>query len=618
MKRVLFRRILFSYLIITFSLLIALELYLSSVIRNNYIVKLEENLLIQSRLITDQIPDSLTSNIDDFCKKYKEKTGSRITIIDSTGRVTGDSDESSGKMENHADRPEIKEASVNNTGSSIRFSNTLHKDFFYLAVALDNNPEKGFLRLSVPLHDLETAISDIRKRIAFASLIALVIAVMIGLFQTDRITKSIEEIAKFSREIKSGNFQTRLFLKEKGEIGELAKNINDMAQELRIRLEHSQKEQHKTEEILKNMSDGLMLTDVEGRIFLCNPAVKRFFGIESSVEGKTLMETLRNAEIMDALTEAVKKRETLSREITVSYPKELSIVATAVPFYYPPESEKISGIVLSLHDVTQLKKLEDVRKDFVANVSHEIKTPITAIKGFAETLLDGAIYDKENAEKFLQTIKAHSERLNSLVEDLLMLSRIERGDIKIEKTGVNLNDVTDTVFTTLKNKADAKGIQLKKDIPADFHEIKADRNRLTQILLNLVDNGIKFTEKGDVVVKVKSEKFKVESEALYLSLRSKAEAILKDAIPRSARNDDMVGNFVEISVEDTGIGIPKHHLSRLGERFYRVDTSRSRELGGTGLGLAIVKHLVKALGWDMRIESIPGKGTIVKLICPVS
>ncbi|MDP2279184.1 MAG: ATP-binding protein, partial [Nitrospirota bacterium] len=215
---------------------------------------------------------------------------------------------------------------------------------------------------------------------------------------------------------------------------------------------------------------------------------------------------------------------------------------------------------------------------------HEIKTPITAIKGFAETLLGGAIDDKENAPRFLQTIKNHSERLNSLVEDLLTLSRIEFGDIKIEKTAVSLDDVIDTVFTTLRNKAGIKGIYLKKEIPENLGEIKADKNRLTQILLNLVDNGIKFTETGEVTVRVKSE----EKE-----------------------------NLIEISVEDTGIGIPQKHLSRLGERFYRVDSSRSRELGGTGLGLAIVKHLVKAHGWEMKIESTQGKGTKARIFCPI-
>ncbi|HKZ57396.1 MAG TPA: ATP-binding protein [Thermodesulfovibrionales bacterium] len=579
MKRVLFRRILLSYLIVASILLISLEFYLSRVIKNNYISTLRGNLLIQSRLITEQIPLSLTSNLDNFCRKYKEKTGSRITIIDSTGRVVGDSDELSEKMGNHLDRPEIKEASVNNIGSAIRFSKTIQKDFFYLAVTLDN-ADRGFLRLSVPLHDLGAATSDMRRRVAVVSLIALLSAILIGLFQTGKITKSIEEIAKFSREIKSGNFKARLFLKEKGEISELAKNINDMAQELKTMLEHSQEERHKMEEILRNMSDGLMLMDTKGKIVLCNSAVKIFFGIELDMEGKPLIETLRSAELINILSETIRNKEIMVKEIEITYPKQLYLIATAIPFYYPPENKNISGIILSLHDITRLKQLEDIRKDFVANVSHEIKTPITAIKGFAETLLEGAIDDRENALKFLQTIKNHGERLNSLVDDLLTLSSIELGDIRIEKRSVNINTVTDTVFTILSDKARAKGLYLKKSFPAEPVEIYADKDRLVQILLNLVDNSIKFTEHGGVRIGL-----------------------------------DREGELNIIFVEDTGIGISKRHLSRLGERFYRVDRSRSRELGGTGLGLAIVKHLVKAHGWEMKIESTPNKGTKIQIHC---
>jgi len=578
MKRVLFRRIFISYLVIAPVLLIVLELYLSSVIKNNYILTLRENLLTQARLIADGIPLSLEGNLDDLCRKYKEKTGARITIIDSLGRVAGDSDESSEKMENHMGRPEIKEASLNSAGSSIRFSSTLQKDFFYLAAALDSNAEKGFLRLSVPLHDLDKAISDVRKQIALASITALFIAILMGLFQTKKITKSIEEIAKFSREIRSGNFKARLFLREKGEIGELAGNINDMAHELKTMLERSREEKHRMEEILRNMSDGLMLIENNGNILLCNAAAKKFFGIESDAEGRPLIETLRNAELAVIIKKALAAEETVSQEIEVMYPREFSLLATAVPFYYPPERKNASSIVLSLHDITRLKQLEAVRKDFIANVSHEIKTPITAIKGFTDTLLEGAIDDKENASRFLQTIKNHSERLNSLVSDLLTLSSIELGDVRIEKQNVDINNLTDTVLITLMDKAKSKGLFLKKSFPPEISEIYADKNRLMQILLNLVDNGIKFTESGSVTIGI-----------------------------------EKANEHVILFVEDTGAGIPKRHLSRLGERFYRVDRSRSRELGGTGLGLAIVKHLVKAHGWEMNIESAEGKGTKVRI-----
>jgi two-component system phosphate regulon sensor histidine kinase PhoR len=314
------------------------------------------------------------------------------------------------------------------------------------------------------------------------------------------------------------------------------------------------------------------------------------------------METLRNTELMEIINNVIESKERISREIEVTHPGELYLMATATPFYSSNLERELSGVVLTFHDITRLRKLEETRKDFVANVSHEIKTPITAIKGFAETLLEGALDDRENARKFLETIKNHSERLNSLVSDLLTLSKIELGEIRIEEKDVNLNDVVDAVFTTLREKANSKGLYLKKEIAQEIKEIKSDRDRLIQILLNLVDNGIKFTEKGGITIQVKSEKLKVKSQEKDSEL-----------ITLNSRLRD----FVEISVEDTGIGIPKKHLQRLGERFYRVDRARSRELGGTGLGLAIVKHLVKAHGWEMEISSTEGKGTKVRIICSV-
>ncbi len=596
MKRVLFKRIIITYLILAPLLLVSLELYLSSAIKDNYISNLKESLIIQARVIADQIPLSPTQNLDDFCKRYKEKTGARVTIIDSSGRVLGDSDELSEKMENHSNRPEIKDTEISDIGSSLRYSSTLKKDLFYLAIAIHNDSDKKFLRLSMPLHDVEKAMNTIRIRIIIASLAVSFVVILFGLIQTRRITKPVEEITDFSKEVAEGNFRKRLFLKEKGELGELGKNISNMAQELQIRLKQSEEEKQRIEAILRNMSDGLILTDTKGTILLSNTSVKPLFGVQSDIEGKTLTESLRSAELMEIIDNVVKSKERISREITISRPKELYLMATATPFYSSNTGEELSGVVLTFHDITRLRKLEEIRKDFVANVSHEIKTPITAIKGFAETLLEGALDDKENARKFLETIKNNSERLNSLVNDLLTLSRIELGDITITKTFINLDEVIDTVFETLKEKTQSKDLYLKKQITPEIKEIHADRDRLIQILLNLVDNGIKFTEKGGVTVKVKSE----EKDPELLTLNSQ----LRD--------------FVEISVEDTGIGIPKKYLARLGERFYRVDRARSRELGGTGLGLAIVKHLVKAHGWKMEFESTEGKGTTVHLICPIT
>jgi two-component system, OmpR family, phosphate regulon sensor histidine kinase PhoR len=601
MKRILFRRILLAYLVITPLLLGILELYLSGTVKDNYISNLKDSLIIQTHLIADQIPASDNQKLDQFCREYKEKTGARVTVVDSSGKVLGDSDEPSARMENHLDRPEIRDADLGDIGSSIRYSKTIQKNLFYLAIAVDSGADRKFLRLSLPLEDIEKAVNRIRLRVVIATLAVSFLAVLLGLIQARRITRSVEEIAAFSKEAAAGHLKKRLFLKEKGELGELGKNITEMANELHEKLKLSEEGKQKIEAILRNMSDGLILSDTKGTILLSNEAVSRLFNVVSSIEGKTIMEILRRAELMDMIEHVVMSRERISREIEVTHPKDLHLMVTAAPFYTHRKEDELSGIVLTFHDITRLKRLEEIRKDFVANVSHEIKTPITAIKGFTETLLEGAIDDRENAHKFLETIKNNSERLNALVTDLLTLSRIELGDIVIQQDVVNLDDVIDTVFTILAEKAQEKRLYLKKTIAPDIRDFKADKDRLIQILLNLVDNGIKFTEQGGITIQVKSEKLKVKSAEEH------------EAIPPTSSREPFTA--VVISVEDTGIGIPKKHLSRLGERFYRVDRARSRELGGTGLGLAIVKHLVKAHGWEMEIESTEGQGTTVRILC---
>lgn len=355
--------------------------------------------------------------------------------------------------------------------------------------------------------------------------------------------------------------------------------LNSMVSEIRGRVNDIAEERSKLEAVLKCMTDGILITDTKARIVLANPAATELLNIKTDIIGEPVTMAIRVAEIHNLVMEVISKEAMVTEEIELPNPDRLFIIATAAPLHSSENVEGISGVVLSLHDITRIKQLEEVRKTFVANVSHEIKTPITAIKGFAETLIDGALYDKDNAVKFLCTIKAHSERINSLVDDLLTISRIESGKIKIEAAPLDINTVIDTVFTLLLDKAKAKGLYLKKTIPSGPLLISADRDRLIQILLNLVENGIKFTTAGGVTIGIES-----------------------------------TNSHTVISVEDTGSGVAKEHLSRLGERFYRVDMARSRELGGTGLGLAIVKHLVKAHGWDLRIESVYGKGTVVKII----
>jgi two-component system phosphate regulon sensor histidine kinase PhoR len=260
----------------------------------------------------------------------------------------------------------------------------------------------------------------------------------------------------------------------------------------------------------------------------------------------------------------------------IDFPEEKYLSVRVSPLFY--KERELSGFVAVFHDITQIEKLEQVRKDFVANVSHELKTPITAIRGFADTLLEGAVDDKENALRFIQTIKSNSERINSLVDDLMIISKIELGVIKVEKSLVDVTDVLETVAELFRDKAEAKGLFLQVSPDPDIMQINADKNRLIQILTNLVDNAVKFTERGGVT-------FGTEKD----------------------------GGRAVVFVKDTGMGVAAKYLPRLGERFFRVDPARSRKMGGTGLGLAIVKHLVKAHGWSMQIESVHGQGTKVSI-----
>jgi two-component system phosphate regulon sensor histidine kinase PhoR len=408
-------------------------------------------------------------------------------------------------------------------------------------------------------------------------IIILSIAVIFLVFRLSRISKSIKEISGFLKELSSGNLNARLFPKGKGELDGIVMDIASLMEKTKTRLAFAETEMQRMEAILRGMSDGVLITDVRGMVILANQPFRSLISVNDDIEGKQIMEVLRNAQLIDIFRNALESGRITSEEISISRPhKDMHLIATAVPVY---SGDLVTGTVLTLHDITRLKQLEEMRKDFVANVSHEIKTPITAIKGFAETLLDGAMDDKENAVRFLGMIKSHSERLNSLVDDLLTLSRIELGDIPIKKTEVSVENVIDTVFMTLKEKADRKGLYLKKAISDGTQTIYADKDKLIQVILNLVDNGIKFTEKGGVTVGI-----------------------------------DETGGRITLYVHDTGIGVSPIHLHRLGERFYRVDRARSRELGGTGLGLAIVKHLVSAHDWNMRIESEYGRGTKVNII----
>jgi two-component system phosphate regulon sensor histidine kinase PhoR len=576
LKRGIFRRIFIIYALIMAAAVVFIEIYITDTIRASYIQELRNNLTVQGRLIAKKIPFQLYSSLDGMCRQIKQDTGARITIITPDGTVVGDSDHDAKTMDNHIHRQEIQQAFLDGVGTSIRFSDTLKYDFLYVAVSVSRDGQTGFVRLSLPLKEIDASVNMLRIRILSVVFGILLAAAVFSLGQIEHIRRLTRRIRDFAGSLASGQFGKKLFLHKEGEFDEIAESLNAMSEALKNSIAAHEEEQHRLNMILMNIPDALFIIDAKGQIALSSLAARKLFG-EIALQGRPFIEIVRNADFF-ALMETVRKEEkSASAEIKLDSPSDQHCVVQISPLFY--NERELSGCVAIFHDITQLKKLEQTRKDFVANISHEIRTPITAIQGFADTLLEGALDDREHALKFLQTIKSNSERINSLVEDLMIISKLELGVIKVEKTKVELSGVVDEVLAIVREKAVEKNLTLKAELSSQSASIDADRDRLIQILTNLADNGVKFTDKGSVTI-----------------------------------GEGLENGTHYLFVEDTGIGIASKHLSRIGERFYRVDPGRSRNMGGTGLGLAIVKHLIKAHGWDMQIESTHGRGTKVKIL----
>ncbi len=575
MKQSVFKRIFILYGIILMLSVLVTEEYITREVRQNTIDTMRDSLFVQADLISGTIPFQSLSPIDSICTRLKEQVHARVTVIALNGRVIGDSDSDSVHMADHSNRIEVQQAKLSGMGMTIRHSDTLGYDLLYVAKLI---PQKGFIRLSVPLKDVDASINLVRMRIILVVGIVLLAAGTMPFWQTGRLRRLTNQIRDFSAALARGDVGRQLFLSDAGEFNDIAGSLNSMSAELKKSITASEEEKHRLNMILRSIPDALFIIDAEGIILLSSLAARKTFG-ETALQGRPFIEVVRNTEFLSLVEEVRKQRKARIAEVRIDSPLEQYCIVHVSPLSY--KENELSGFVAVFHDITQLKKLEQTRKDFVANISHEIKTPITAIMGFAETLLEGAVEDKDHAVTFLETIRSNSKRINSLVDDLLTISKIELGVIKVEKSPLDVRHVMEQVVATLGEKASAKGLALALAIDPHLIGILADQDKLFQILTNLADNAIKFTEKGTVTLGVTA----VEDKTCLF-------------------------------VEDTGIGIPNKHLPRIGERFYRVDPGRSRNMGGTGLGLAIVKHLVKAHGWDLQINSVPGKGTRINILIP--
>jgi len=575
MKRRFFKRIFLLYFVVLLGSALFIEFYVTNVIETNYLNTLKQSLFIQTDLLVEKVSFHSRSGADTLSSDLKEITNARVTIIDLNGKVLGDSDNSSGSMENHIDRPEIKDAGVKGTGWSLRSSSTMGHELLYVARSIyKDNSIAGYIRLAVPVDEINKSINILKLEISFVVIVMFLASGIVMTWNTNRIRQYIDQIIDYSGALAHGIFRQKLYLKDAGEFTELANNLNNMSSELKYNMERIKKESSRLDVILKSIPDSMLLINTAGIIKLANKSALKLFGLPQ-LYGKPFIEVIRNPEFVSLVEKVKESRMTSSAEITLDFPEEKYLYVKLSPLAYTVGD--LSGVIAIFSDLTYLKKLEQIRKDFVAYASHELKTPVTAIKGFAETLIDGAIEDRENAYKFLNTINEQSDRLNRLVDDLLVLSNIEMGEEKINRTKFDLLNLINKVMETMVIKAAEKELLLKESV-SNGAEISADKDKVEQVLLNLVDNAIKFTDNGEIEI-----------------------GILTD------------NNRKCLYVKDSGIGIAEKYISRLGERFFRVDSSRSRELGGTGLGLAIVKHIVQAHGWEMIITSTPGKGTTVKI-----
>jgi two-component system phosphate regulon sensor histidine kinase PhoR len=530
--------------------------------------RLARMLVMSDKSITP--PQQLAASIGTAIK-------ARVTLIAPTGTVVGDSDVGQARLaqlENHLQRPEIQEAIKNGSGSAMRYSDTLRILTLYSAVSYGDNTTGGIIRLATPLEYLDSARNTLHSIVGGATLLTTMVALLFGYALSNLTSKPLRDMANAAAQIGHGNNNVKIPVVSKDEIGMLATVLNDMSERIEDQVLSLSAEKQRLDTILSSMGEGIMVTAPDGVITMVNPAFRRLFSITGEVDGKRLVEISRHPDLQEAFNDLVKPGiNELVREITIQ-PNDTTLFTHWVPLKVDGIQQ---GIVAVFHDISDLKKVENMRRDFVANVSHELRTPVTIIKGYAETLLAGTLEsDPTSAIRFIKIISSHSERLTNLINDILTLSSLETKDALLELNPLDASSTVAKACMLLQERASQKNISIfNETLSSELPRVMADQGRLEQVVVNLLENAIKYTPDGGTV--------------------------------RLFTEDE--GEFVKVSVADTGIGIPFKDLPRIFERFYRVDEARTREQGGTGLGLAIVKHIVHLHGGAVSVTSEPGKGS---------
>ncbi len=535
--------------------------------------------LIKEKLETSEID---ITDLQQFSIRYDNLSGARVTIIQPNGKVTADSREEPSQMDNHADRPEVIAALEGKLGVSERYSFTLKADFIYAALPVYDKEGKikYVLRTGYPLTGVQKEAANANTALLLTVIFFAAVILVLGYLAIKNLTKPISEISAAAEKISKGDFSQKLYPAGDDELKALAESLNSMAKQLDEKLDIIGEQDNLQQVVLKSMKEGILAVDYDERILLLNSTAAEILGInDNNAIGKTLQEVVRVSEIQKFFLKLLSEGNPQETEVLLQHEKDKFLQLSGTVLY--DVDNKALGALVVFNDISNLKHLDTLKKDLVANVSHELRTPVTTIKGFIETLKEGAIDDPQNAGRFLDIITKHINRLNLLIDDLLILAKLEEKPGEIKMDSENISKVLSSVAEDYEFKAGEKKIKI--NIKCDDKLTGRINKHLTeQAIGNLVDNAIKYSDK----------KTNIEVGAFI-------------------KNDQLM-----IYVNDEGYGISDDHMPRLFERFYRVDKGRSRDEGGTGLGLAIVKHIVNTMNGTIDVESKPGKGTRFTLNIP--
>jgi two-component system, OmpR family, phosphate regulon sensor histidine kinase PhoR len=577
----LFWKFAFSFLALLVSVLLAVDFFAERALRSDYERTGFEKLAAIARIAEARPPQWATASpgrpenlapLRDWVTQMAA-SGARVTVIAADGRVLADSQADPQSMENHANRQEVLEAMAKGEGRSARHSATLNRDFLYFAVRQNTSPgPTSILRFALLPETVDEVLSSFRHKLWVASFFILLIAGAVSLWFSRSFTDRVERLKEFSRRVAEGDFRPLPRDSSGDALGALGVSLNRTAARLDRTIQTLTEERNLSSAILGSMVEGVAVVNGSERLVFANPGFAEILGLDvPPTSGSALVEVVRQTELLEAVRQVLGGEPRVQSEIVTGTLRQhyFAITVAAV------RAGDTTGAVVVLHDITELRKLERVRRDFVANVSHEFRTPLTAIQGFAETLLAGAIEDSQNRTRFLEIILEHSRRLARLTEDLLMLSKMDAERLELEIRRLSVSQLIESCLETAQRRGAEKDLRISVNMPQNLPDIAGDRRRLAEVLQNLLDNAIQYTLPGGQII---------------VSAKPLEEEII-------------------LTVSDTGIGIPKADQPRIFERFYRVDVARSREAGGTGLGLAIAKHLVEVHGGRLWVDSEVGQGS---------